>query len=185
MFFHGLPQASQLTNGSFEAGISGWTATTPATVRSDEQPSDGTLALVFDWGNVPGGAVQQSFVTAAGAVYTLTFDYWGWGGPAVHTLQVDVVGASTLLNQTVTATGSIPPSYRFFSQTFVADSSSAKLSFLNLTSAANGLNSDVNIDRVAVTLVPEPATVAQLLGGLAALLLLRKGTRRGSPLADA
>jgi len=165
-----------LVNGSFESGTTGWSLTPPASVRSDEQPSDGNYSLVFDYGDVVGGAASQSFSTVAGQTYTLTFDYWAWFGATTHTLEVDVLGMTPLLGETVTATGSGTGTRAIstFSESFTADSNSAVLSFVDRTSLANGLSSDLDVDRVAVAAVPEPSTYALTLAAFGAAQFARR-----------
>lgn len=178
MLFSTLSSANQLTNGSFEFGLVGWAASGPATVRSDEQPSDGVSSLVFDYGNVVGGGVEQVFSTTPGTTYALSFDYWGWAVASTHTVRIEVLSDGvSLLSQTVTATGSIPASYHLFSRSFVAAAAAATLRFTDSTSLANGLNSDVSLDRIAVTPVPEAPTAALLLLGLVTLAERKRSGR--------
>ena len=133
--------------------------------------SDGNHMLTLQsYGNL--GSISQTFATAQGQQYEVTFDHSilsGQGtGPATAqelTLQVSVTGNASQ-NYTLTAIAS-PPDFRTSpyttqSYTFTATGTSATLTFANQTVYTGDLHFGTTIDNVAIAAVPEPASAIML-----------------------
>jgi hypothetical protein len=123
------------------------------------------------------GSISQSFATTAGTDYSLPFAYannFNAGSP-VATAEVKVTGTITLLDQTVSHSGSTASNmnYALFSGTFVADSPTSTLQFTALNSGPWGIALD------AVSVTPEPASLVLFgLGAIGLLLATRRRRKR-------
>lgn len=112
---------------------------------------------------VIGGTLSQTFATTAGQTYFLSFSY----GNSINTSDtavgaIDVVGSTTLLHDLVSHAGSTSANmdYVNYFSVFVADSSSATLTFTHLSPTASlGLA----LDNVIVE-VPETSSVVAMVG---------------------
>jgi choice-of-anchor C domain-containing protein len=168
-------RANLLTNGGFEipvapagssdlvsAGSSalfGWAVTTGDVNVVDNglwQAFQGAQSL--DLNGTQPGTISQSIATSAGTHYSLTFAYannFAAGNP-VAMAEVKASGRSTLLDQTVTHSGSTANimNYTLFTAIFVADSPTSTLQFTALNSGPWG----ITLDAVSVV------DVAQELG---------------------
>lgn len=125
--------------------------------------------------------VQQFVSTAVGQLYSVSF----WVGKATgggfyatpSTVDLSIDGGSRV---SFTNSGSNPNAidWQQFSYNFTASSASTLVTFYNGTpdNSMVGLD-DVSITR-AVSAVPEPATVALMLGGLPVLGLVARRRRR-------
>jgi len=180
-------QAQNLVNnGSFETGsLADWALNPSGNVgvSSVEGAADGTDAAVFNGsnGNVD-GVLSQSLSTVAGSHYTLTFDYGTYGSPGVEgqTLDVDVSGTSSLLQETaVSPTGGLDTPFGAFTFSFIADSSSTELTFTD--DPGNSTHASYNdgvLDNVSVVdppAVPDGGSTVMLGGmSLAALAWFRR-----------
>jgi hypothetical protein len=151
-----VPQGpSVLSNGSFESDYSGWTETGNQHITTGPPftASDGSKAVVFNDGNrTPNGVLSQTFTTSAGQAYTVTFDVGVIGyNLNEQRLKVTATGSSTLLSQTVSlfadGTGVLRWTTRSYS--FVADSATATLTFLDQSPTTASL--DITLDHVSVT----------------------------------
>ena len=143
-----------LANGSFESGFTGWNPTGNIDFRSNAPylPTEGTKLACFNAGNTtPNGVLSQSFTTVPGSTCTLTFDA---GALAYNNSQqkilVSVVGAGSLLSQTITITGTGNGSNNWGARsfTFVANSATSTLSFTDVSTTTNAI--DLLLDRVSV-----------------------------------
>src|SRR5262249_37713676 len=109
-----------------------------------------SLDLAGSTGN--GGHIAQTFPTSAGATYVLSFAYAN--NTYVDSADVLATGKGTLLHTSVTHSGSTYANmnYVLFSQSFVADSSSATLQFTetNIYSGGNNGNYGIVLDDVSV-----------------------------------
>ena len=133
----------------------------------------------IDLNGVSAGTIRQTFATIPGTTYALTFAY-ACNADVVdvnHSVftgigHVTVTGASTLLDTTVSHSGSSRANmnYQIYSGNFVADSSSTTLQFQDVSNDP-GMHGVV-IDNVSVNSVPEPQTLALLAG--ASLLRRRR-----------
>jgi hypothetical protein len=162
-----------VTNGSFESGLADWTTGggVPADTTGAEGMTDGTLALIL--GAASGGAagdttVEQILTTVIGAQYVLDFDYGAFGASATQSMQVEAIGSSSVLDETVSDTGAGfgAAGFEHYQYNFTADSTTTTLRFSDV-SPAGGASIDGVLD--LVTVVPEPSTVALLGLGLIAL----------------
>jgi large repetitive protein len=149
-----------LVNGSFEDGITGWTATgNYQIVTSVTQPpnqrfsTDGSKLLVLNGGQQPPNAViSQSFQTTPGQPYLLEFDH---GFQSFNSneqrLQILVTGSSTLISQTESlfGNGSGISVWSARSYSFTADSETTTLTFKDLSPTGNLI--DMLVDHVRVT----------------------------------
>ena len=109
-----------------------------------------------------GDVLSQSFATAIGQQYLVSFDlstWWENDNTKVSTLLVSAGPATTSFTATGTA-------YTQKTLTFAAVSTSTTLSFKN-DGPTN--TSYPQIDNVSVTAVPEPGTYAMMLAGLTAV----------------
>ena len=198
LLFAGSASANLIQNGSFEDGDfsppSNQTMTLPpgATALAGWQIVNDSLAWIGTgnpWGltaqdgdrfldlsdysaGPPFGGVQQSFASTTGYKYTVTFQFGSstfWGRPAA--LTVSAAGQSETFQSEMSGGNDDWDEKSFV---FVAMGSTTTLSFVG-ASGVDYIGLD-NVD-VAVSAVPEPASVMLMFSGLAALGLSR---RRGS-----
>jgi len=109
------------------------------------------------------GEIYQNLTTTIGQTYKLTFAYGNNPGNSPSQALVTVVGdpgVSSLLTHSISTTGDI--GWTIFSGTFVADSTSTKLDFLE-TFGAN--NAGILLDDINVSAVPEASTWAMMILG--------------------
>ena len=156
---------SLISNGSFESGLTGWTATGNLNlVTASSSPpavtvTDGIQAVRFNDGQrTPNGVLSQTFATTPGATYRLTFDIaaYGWQTTLEQRLLVSAESAGTqVFSQAVSVfgqgTGTWWTSKSF---TFLASGSSTTLTFADVS--PNTLNTDVMLDNVAVVAIAAP-----------------------------
>jgi hypothetical protein len=161
-----IPPGSVITNGSFESGYTGWTATGNqgvATAFTSPAPAltvlDGTHAVQFNAGQrTPNGVLSQTFATVPGTVYRLSFDVgaYGWQTNLEERMNVVVQGSGlTLLSQTVSVFGQGTGTWwTSKTYTFTANASSTTLTFTDVS--PNTTNTDLLLDNVKA--VPASAT---------------------------
>ena len=144
-----------MSNGSFESGYASWTATGNQEVSTDGTAggTDGTHFVWFNAGQrAPNGVLSQSFATAAGTSYTLTFDLgtFSFVNRNEQRIQVLVKGTATLLNQSLSVFASgTGARYAAQSLTFVADSSATTLTFTDVSPTTTDV--DMLLDHVQVS----------------------------------
>lgn len=132
-------------------------------------PQDGGYYLgIF----TPSNGVAQTFDTVNGQEYEVTF-YLGRQGTDTPTVDLNVDGSASLHDSSILI-NSTQDTWAQHTISFTADSLSTTLSFVENASSASG-TSDVFVDTVSITAVPEPSSAALLgLGGLALILRRRK-----------
>jgi hypothetical protein len=144
-----------LTNGSFEQGLAGWTINGNVSCRwtAPYTASNGTNLLVFNAGQTPpNGVVSQTIATVAGQTYSLNFDAGTLSyNQNEQRLKVTVQGNSALISQTISlfGLGGGAMQWKPQSYTFVADGSSATLSFQDVSPSTDAL--DLVLDNVRIT----------------------------------
>jgi choice-of-anchor C domain-containing protein len=151
----------------FDAGstlIPGWTIVSGSVdIQSATwfDPYQGAQSLDLD-GSSP-GSIEQSFATTIGTTYQLTFAYANnpdqlgtFGGPQTAIVAVTDSGGLTLLNSTVTHTGSTPTvmNYQIFTGTFVAETTITTLKFTSTDPSYS--NNGIALDAVSVSPIPAP-----------------------------
>jgi hypothetical protein len=175
-------RADFIVNGSFETGdFTGWTASGHVfDLNFDLIPGDGNYTASFSTFDTPNdGVLSQSFGTTPGTTYRLEFDYASDStGHDTTSMRAEVLGNSTLLDQTVTGT---PPlaNFHHFIFPFTADSA---LTTVRLSdTSTQTISIDGNLDNVSVTTAdataaPEPTSLTLL--GVGAFTFLGYGCRR-------
>ncbi|MFM7592292.1 MAG: DUF642 domain-containing protein [Isosphaeraceae bacterium] len=153
----------------FQAGnteIQGWTVTQGNVdlARVEMRPFDGDQLI--DLVGYDLGGIQQSFNTAPGTMYQLSFQYANnWiNGPG--TAQVDLFGLSTIFSDTISHSNSSGANMNWVNYTtnFVANSNSTTLRFKALTKSNSG---GVVIDKVSVVQpVPEPSSFVLMVSAV-------------------
>ncbi len=162
---------NSLVNGSFESGLSPWTASVgTASVVTNRGASHGTRALVL----VPGDVyyfetVSQSFPTKVGDKYILHCDVGSYGTNQniLVGAQYKVWGDNTpfpewLAGGFALGVPSIPATFKHITESFIADSTNTTIMFENMSMSEEG--GDVLIDNVIITPVK-------------ALEIIRSGTK--------
>ncbi len=191
-----------LVNGSFEQGLAGWTVVNGAgtavpvnTVTYHSLPgayqeivpadnlagslspdSVGTRAVYFV-DDKAFQSISQNFVVASAGNYNLGLSYYVPANGAANPADVNfsLAYGSTSESRLI---GTLPVKTWLGSnsvQTLAPGNYSFTISF---APSANGFGKDVLVDRVYVTAVPEPSTIALLLAGLG-LVSLQAARRRG------
>ena len=164
------PVVNLLTNGSFEGGpaipsnssyttlaggsraIPGWLVTGGSIdyIGTFHPPSDGQRAIDLD-GAFSTGGISQTFTTTPGTRYLVTFDLSGnpEGAPRIKNLRVSVGGVTEDFSFDTTGQSRSNLRWQPASFTFVANGTSATLTFSSLSPAGNSWGAFV--DHAAVT----------------------------------
>ncbi|MCP5531676.1 MAG: DUF642 domain-containing protein [Akkermansiaceae bacterium] len=150
-----------LVNGSFEDGNTGWTANGAGLLFYEQAgpylATDGTHLLVMNGGNTAvGTSVSQTVATSIGQTYVIQLDMGIVNQSPTTTrtqsLRVQVDGATQLLSQTETISAPknssawVPKTF-----TFVADSESTLISFIDASSSTSA--ADLVLDNIRVSLL--------------------------------
>lgn len=134
------------------------------------------LSFPSDPSRYSNGGIKQTFDTVAGQTYLVSFDFGGfkdvYGGPGEVFKDMRVSADAQQQDYSIdTSTLSGDYGWSLQTFTFVADDLSATLKFASLD---QDLAAGVYLDNVSVQAVPEPATMAALALGSAALLRRRR-----------
>lgn len=187
-----------LGNGSFEAGLEGWTVTGNLGLQSSlpYRATDGATLVSFNDINRPANAaICRSFRTLPGYTYTLDFDAGVFAynsDPQILNVMVD--GVTNRLTRTLTLNGSGGGNCVWFPQrfTFEADRPSCTITFRDQSAFTS--NIDLLLDHVRITgpdsqnFIPVPlpdqysAVAGRLLTIAAAGVLANDSDANGSPL---
>lgn len=145
-----------IANGSLESGSTGWSTSGNLAIAdfSPYQPTHGSSVVVFNWGqSPPNGIIAQTFATTPGQTYSLQFDVGAMASNKLEQrLKVTAVGATTLLDQTVSVFGlggSATSHWIASTHSFTADSISTTVTFRDVSPVTN--NIDLMLDHVRVT----------------------------------
>lgn len=128
------------------------------------------------------GGIAQSFATAIGQTYNLSFEYANNPGASSAAALVAVLGApgiSSVFSHSISTTNDL--GWTTFTGSFVANSTTSLLAFTN---TVGGGNAGVLLDAVNVTAaVPEPATWAMMILGFVGVGFVAYRRRNQKPLA--
>lgn len=101
--------APAFSNGGFESGLTGWTATGNASIKSAAPyiAAEGTRLLAFNSGNTtPNGVLSATFATTPGQLYRLGF---GAGvlaySPGIQRMEFAVSSSGPLVSKTISVAG--------------------------------------------------------------------------------
>ncbi len=192
--------AQIIVNGSFEAPVltstqnyfgsfsfTGWSgASTGGTgnaglvVGTDFglTPFDGNQHFGFNGNNpAPGTLIEQTFATTIGQAYSVAFAIGrnnGFFNQALG-LKAEIFGAGNGILSTLAASPPDSVGYAMATFSFVANSGATTLRFTDIS--GSNPNTDLFIDSVSVTAVPEPSTFALLLVAPAVMIASRKFER--------
>ncbi|MFK8068765.1 MAG: beta strand repeat-containing protein [Gammaproteobacteria bacterium] len=143
-----LAGPSIVTNGTFDTNLSGWTAT-------GNVDHDGTQARFGQIGGM-NGTLSQTLTTEIGKTYVVRFDYGDFSTTASQSLDVELIGNSTLVDTSLT-TGVVDNSFQTYQYTFIADSTSTTITFADTSADHSGVRGYLDNVSVATDAVPNAA----------------------------
>lgn len=149
------PSGSNIVkNPGFANGTIGWTVT--GNYDTTTRSGGSGMALRFNAGQkTPNAIASQTLTTVPGLGYTVSFDYGivSWNATS-QTVQVNVDGATPITTQQWSATGTSVLTFSRKSFTFVANSTSTTLTFKDISTATDSIDSaigDVVVDPTLAT----------------------------------
>lgn len=142
-------------------------------------PQAGSQHFSFNGNNPAAGTyLEQTFSTISGQSYIVDF----WLGRSngvfgqVLTVQADVLGSGDGLLATLSASPPNSISYSIATFNFTADATSTILRFTDIS--GSNPNTDLFLDTVAVTAIPEPTTAAIAIGAVVLACVVFQRSRR-------
>lgn len=184
--------------GHNATAITGWTVVAPGvSVDGSQLTPDTFLGLKASdgrqWIDLTGnygydkGLRSDAFATVVGQHYTVSFDVGNlvWNGFGRSTVGLSINGGAEQLfaNTSLASTATAPMNWAHFSVDYVATAASTSLTFTGRANDAWSNNAGIGLDNVSVqwvSAVPEPASPALMLVGLAMLgAVMRRSRRRG------
>jgi hypothetical protein len=183
------PNIGAIWYQTFTTPFDGWTPTNVDIVSSLGAPGGAPayegvqyldlVGTALDGTELSTGTISQTFATVAGRTYTLSFAYANnpWS-TSTASASISVDGLSDAVTHNTSSAGDL--NWSTYTNTFVATSSSATLTFNETVGSNNG---GVLLDGVSVAGVPEASTWAMMLAGFAGLSFLGFRARRTLALA--
>jgi hypothetical protein len=155
-------------NANFETGpfgstgtVTGWTVIGHVSDNAEGATSGTHSAALSNAGDSQGDTLSQTFSTTTGGIYTVDFDAGIFGKRTGNPfqVQVQVLGSTTLLNQTVTPpdAGTFTASaviFQHYQFNFTADGTTATVKFISV--GTGNPNADEVVDNVAISLLGQP-----------------------------
>ena len=147
----------------------------PVALQNQAQDGNFYLDLSGSYQNSAHATVFQDFATTPFTTYELSY-YIGASHqlPPAATINVQLTGAATLLNSTLTPLApSTNVNWSLQTFSFVADSTTTRLSFVDVSTSDDNTSF---VDNVSVNVVPEPSSM--VLFAVGAVGLRTFGRRR-------
>ncbi len=173
VLFTSESHANLVTNGSFESGLDGWSASRFFDVMGFYGTTDGNSALEFAFGDATGSHITQELSTEIGATYLISLD-WKATHPGFQSMAIKVDGI-TLLDISGGYVGVYNTDLPFthFDVAFIAISQVTNFGFFD--TSPSSFQKDQIIDNVLITaVVPEPSTFAFLSLGMIGLFIRKR-----------
>ncbi|MEP4681788.1 MAG: LamG-like jellyroll fold domain-containing protein [Rhodopirellula bahusiensis] len=142
---------NEITNSDFVSDASAWTL-------NDNVDWD-SGAIRFGQVGGANGSITQTFTTVIGETYYLTFDYGDYSGTLDQTLDVDVVGGSSLLTKSIQS-GVAADAKEAYTFRFTADSTSTTLTFTDTSADHSGVRGYLDNVEVRSTTIPTETATA-------------------------
>ncbi len=165
--------AQSVINGDFEAGLTGFTATSGVQVASGmdyvlgaggsgSPAAQANHFAAFGGGNVPGvETLSQSFTTVAGRTYNVSFQYGAFNATSEQLVYALTGTPGATLSSS--GTSNLDSLFTSYTTSFVGTGAATTISFT--VAAQAGDNADIFLDSVSVASVPEPAVWGLMIAG--------------------